>query len=94
MAVTDWAAPRKIDGGLSGRLAHAKFVVLIDEDFLLQEANGLPIQQSPRVIERVTETIPNQSCMNVAAARSDSALPHNIISHYQHGAYLHVFIEP
>jgi hypothetical protein len=94
LAVTDWAAPKTIDGGMSQRLAQAKFVVLIDEDFLLQETNGLPIQQSPRVIERVTEAIANHSCMDVVAARSDPALPHRIISHYQSHGYLHVFIQP
>jgi hypothetical protein len=94
MAVTDWASPGTIDGGMSGRLGQAKFVVLMDEDFLLQEANGLPIGKSPRVIERVTETIVRQSGMKVAAARSDSTLPHNIISHYNDDGYLHVYIEP
>jgi len=94
LAVTDWAATRRIDSGMSFRLSQAKFVVLIDEEFALHESNGLPIQQSPRIIERVTETIATRSCMEVTAARADPTLSHSIISHYQSNAYLHVFIEP
>ena len=94
LAVTDWAAARRVDGGMSRRLSQAKFVVLIDEEFLLQESSGLPIQQSPRIIERVTEAIATRSCMEVTAARADPSLPQRIVSHYQANAYLHVFIEP
>ncbi len=93
MAVTDWTAAHRIDSHLSGRLAHARFTVLLDEEFLL-EANGLPIQRAGRQIESVTERIASTECVEVSSARLDPALPAHIINHYNTGGYLHVFIEP
>lgn len=94
MAVTDWTAAQTIECGMSGRLAAAKFVVLIDEDFALQDAAGLPVQLSRRLIEAVTENIGVNRCLDVASARSDPSLPYEVISHYNRDGYLHVFIHP
>jgi hypothetical protein len=93
MAVTDWADRGQIDCTMSGRLANARFTVLLDEDFLLEE-NGLPIRSAERRIERVTETILNHSCLEVGSARLDPRLPQHVVMHYTSGAYLHVFIKP
>jgi len=93
MAVTDWKGRRQIDSKMSKRFAQARFVVLIDEDFAL-ETGGLPIQTSPRLIERVTQAISFHQAMEVAAARVDPNLPAEVIRHYQLGGYVHVFIRP
>jgi hypothetical protein len=93
MAVTDWKRRWQIDSKMSKRLARARFVVLIDEDFAL-EKDGLPIQTSPRLIERVTQGITMHSPIEVAAARVDPNLPGEVIRYYQNGGYLHVYIRP
>ncbi len=92
MAVTDWANG-KIDSGMSTRLARARFTVLIDEDFALEE-NGLPIQKAERRIEKITEKIPLHQPLEVAAARSDPNLAAKVISLYKNQGYLHVYINP
>jgi hypothetical protein len=96
MAVSDWAdlaGVRRIDSQMSARLAHARFTVLLDEDFVLEQS-GLPVQKAGRQIESVTERIRNTQCVEVSSARRDSALPAQIVKHYQAGGYLHVFINP
>jgi hypothetical protein len=93
MAVTDWIVGRRIDSHMSVRLRNARFTVLLDEDFLLEE-NGLPIQRAERQIEKATETIPNNECVEIGCARSDATLPTRVIRHYVNGGYMHLFIEP
>lgn len=93
MAVTDWTSAGAIATGMSGRLDSARFVVLIDEEFDL-EHNGLPIQRAERKIEKVTEKITPQSCVEIPAARMDPNFPREIIQHYMQGGYLHVYIKP
>jgi hypothetical protein len=96
MAVTDWTKPaikQGIESGISAIFNQAKFTVLLDEDFIL-ENNGLPITKSPRQIEQVTQLIINQTAMNVGRARIDPTLPAQVISIFKGGGYLHVFIEP
>jgi hypothetical protein len=93
MAVTDWTLDGKIDGYMSNRLANARFTVLLDEDFVLED-NGLPIESAERQIERVTETILNNECVEIGNARMDATLPSRVIQHYLGNGYLHLFIEP
>ncbi len=96
MAVTDWAADATIETAMSQRLRNARFTVLLDEDFRLQD-QGLPIQVAERQIERVTERLhrrnPN-SPANVSHVRGDPNLPQTIAGIYRGGGYLHVYIEP
>lgn len=96
MAVTDWTARRTIEHRMSRRLCNARFTVLIDEDFRLQD-QGLPIQLAERQIERVTERLharsPNPPA-NVRQVRGDPNLARQIADVYQQGGYLHIFIEP
>ncbi len=93
MAVTDWAKNGSIETGMSQRLSNARFVILIDEDFVLED-RGLPVQVSHRQIERVTETIANHQPVMVSKARKDPSLPKSILKMYQQQGYLHVYIEP
>jgi hypothetical protein len=93
MAVTDWTSDGKIDAFMSDRLGKARFTVLLDEDFVLEE-NGLPVERAERQIEKATETILNHQPMDVGAARGDPALPTTVIQHYVNGSYLHLFIRP
>lgn len=96
MAVTDWTPSGIIETSMSQRLCNARFTVLIDEDFHLQD-QGLPIQVAERQIERVTERLhartPNAPA-NVRQVRGDPSLPQQIVSIYRQGGYLHVYIEP
>lgn len=96
MAVTDWTSSGIIQNGMSQRLRNARFTVLIDEDFRLQD-QGLPIQVAERQIERITARLhagtPNPPA-NVHQVRDDPSLPGKIASIYQGGGYLHVYIEP
>jgi hypothetical protein len=93
MAVTDWNADGTIDSYMSDRLGNARFTVLIDEDFVLED-NGLPIERAKRQIEGVTELISGPSCMKISAARSAASLPTQVIQNYHSGGYLHLYIEP
>ncbi len=96
MAVTDWTPSRTIDNNMSYRLRNARFTVLIDEDFRLQD-QGLPIQIAERQIERVTERFQAQqpnNPENVRQVRGDPRLPNRIARIYQTGGYLHIYIEP
>jgi hypothetical protein len=93
MAVTDWTAGRRIDSHMSARLRNARFTVLLDEDFVLEES-GLPIQRAERQIEKATETITTNECVEIGSARGDAKLPAKVIQHYVNGGYLHLFIEP
>jgi len=93
MAVTDWTPDGKIDGYMSARLRNARFTVLLDEDFVLEE-NGLPIERAERQIERATEKILKNECIEIGSARSDATLPSRVILYYLNGGYLHLFIEP
>ena len=63
------------------------------EDFAL-ESGGLPIRTSPRLIERVTQSISFHRAIEVATARVDPNLPSEVIRHYKRGGYLHVYIRP
>jgi hypothetical protein len=96
MAVTDWTTSRTIEHGMSQRLCNARFTVLIDEDFRLQD-QGLPIEIAERQIERVTERLhanaPNNPA-NVRQVRGTPGLSQQIVNVYQRGGYLHVYIEP
>jgi hypothetical protein len=96
MAVTDWAANGIIETSMSQRLCKARFTVLIDEDFRLQD-QGLPIQIAERQIERVTERLQNQihnQPANVRHVRGNPSLSQDIARIYHNGGYLHVYIEP
>jgi len=93
MAVTDWNARHRIRTTMSDRLSRARFTVLLDEDFDLEDG-GLPIQVAPRKIERVTATFPMKNCIEVSSARRDPTLPQTIVQHYTSNGYLHVFIHP
>jgi hypothetical protein len=97
MAVTDWTSnrksDRKIDAHMSGRLNQARFTVLLDEDFFL-ENNGLPIEKAERQIEKATEKILTHECIEIGSARLDARLPTRVIQHYSNGSYLHLFIKP
>ncbi len=96
MAVTDWNPNGTIDHGMSRRLGNARFTVLIDEDFRLQD-QGLPIRVGERQIEKITERLhastPNQPA-NVRQVRGNPGLPAEIAKIYKGGGYLHVYIEP
>lgn len=94
MAVSDWVGGDQLDTKFSGRLAEARFTVLLDEDFLLGEPNGLPVQRALRRIEGVTETFSAHHGLEVIQARADATLPKQIIHHYQNDSYLHVYIKP
>jgi hypothetical protein len=93
MAVTDWTTNNSIDPGMSNRLRNARFTVLIDEEFALEE-NGLPIMRAERQIEKFTQMIVAQSCMEVGRGRLDPNLAAAVINHYQVGGYLHLYIKP
>jgi len=93
MAVTDWTNDRKISGFMSDRLGKARFTVLLDEDFILED-NGLPIETAERRIEKATETILLKTCLQIGSARTDTSLPSTVIQHYRAGGYLHLYIEP
>ncbi len=93
MAVTDWAAGNAIETQFSSRLSKARFTVLIDEDFSLEE-NGLPIQKAARQIEQVTQNITTHACVEVGIARTNPNLNSDILQQFQSGGYLHVFIKP
>jgi hypothetical protein len=96
MAVTDWTSRDTIETSMSQRLSNARFTVLIDEDFHLQD-QGLPIQVAERQIEKITQRLharkPNKP-VNVCIGRGDPMLPHEIANIYNGGGYLHVYIEP
>ena len=96
MAVTDWTTGGTIESGMSQRLGNARFTVLIDEDFRLED-QGLPIQVASRQIERATQIMhrntPNYP-QEVSNARRDPQLPKKISNIYTGGGYLHVYIEP
>jgi hypothetical protein len=96
MAVSDWTPAGFLDNSMSQRLCNARFTVLLDEDFLLQD-QGLPIQVAERQIERITERLharrPNNPA-NVCQVRGTSGLPSQIANIYANGGYLHVYIEP
>ena len=93
MAVTDWTQDGRIDSNMSARLGTARFTVLIDKDFALED-NGLPIERAERQIERVTENISVRNCLEISAARLDPSLPTEVIQHYLNGGYVHLYIEP
>jgi hypothetical protein len=93
MAVTDWTPYGKVDSSMSNRLGNARFTVLIDEDFVLED-NDLPIRRAARQIENVTEMIPKNGCVDIGSARLDSSLPPKVIQYYSNGGYLHLFIKP
>lgn len=93
MAVTDWTPAGKIDTQLSNRLGSARFTVLLDEDFALQD-EGLPIRVASRQIEGITELITNHQCINVDAARTNPRLPTEIVRLFNSDGYLHVYIVP
>ncbi|MBB5341467.1 hypothetical protein [Tunturiibacter gelidoferens] len=96
MAVTDWTRPAMrggIESGMSTIFSKARFTVLLDEDFALED-RGLPVNKATRQIEKVTQSIVNQMGMNVGRARFDPNLPSQVINVFRSGGYLHVFIEP
>ena len=96
MAVTDWrnsATKEGIESGMSTIFSRARFTVLLDEDFVLED-RGLPINRAPRQIEQVTEVIVPQTGMPVGRARVDPSLPQQVINVFQSGGYLHVFVTP
>lgn len=99
MAVTDWTAnpdraKRKITTGESACFSNSRFTVLIDEDFALLEASGLPIQKARRRIEQVTSKIPKAIAVEVGAARSYRLLPTVVKRAYDNDEYLHIYIKP
>jgi hypothetical protein len=96
MAVTDWAKPSTkegIESSMSKIFAQARFTVLVDEEFALED-RGLPIEKAPRQIEQVTQAMPRKVGLNVSRARVDPTLPAQVIGVYNSGGYVHIFIEP
>ena len=94
MAVTDWAPNSALETTFSERLSKARFVVLIDEDFVIAD-QGIPVQTAARQIESVTENLIYLQPVEVSLARKDPNLPGRISKIYQSGqGYLHVFIKP
>jgi len=96
LAVTDWTnsvSKEGIESGMSAIFSKARFTVLLDEDFAMED-RGLPINKAPRQIEKVTQAIANRVGMNVGRARVDPNLPSHVINVFTSGGYLHVYIEP
>jgi hypothetical protein len=99
MAVTDWNifdGRKVISSSFSDRFNQARFTVLLDEEFKL-ENNGLPIQRGLRQIEKVTELIHRANPVRpigVSAARVNPALAQSIVNAYNSNGYLHVYIDP
>ena len=93
MAVTDWTVQGRIDANMSDRLSHARFTVLLDEDFVLEE-NGLPIRRAERQIEKATENILTKTGCPIPAARTHPGIPAMVIQYYRNRGYLHLYIEP
>lgn len=93
MAVTEWENDR-ITTGPSKRFARARFTVLIDEDFILDDLNKLPVRLAERLIEKITMRIHPNRAYPVSWARIDPALHREIIDRYTNGGYLHIYIEP
>jgi hypothetical protein len=94
MLVTDWTAKGEIDPEYSHRLGNARFTVLIDEEFDLEDSGGLPIQIATRKIERTTLGFLSNQGMPVSMARRSPGLAQDIVTQFTRGGYLHVFIEP
>ncbi len=97
MAVTDWSSSGRIDPDFSTRFSQARFSVLIDEDFQLQDKGGLPVGKACRQIESATEVMHRRkplSPLGVTSARHHPGLPIDIATAYNSGGYVHVFIEP
>jgi hypothetical protein len=96
MAVTDWkdGSDDELESEFSARLAHARFTVLMDEDFDLVDAGDLPIRIAPRKIEPTTLGFGAPMCMGVSAARVDTQLSSVIAHQYRSASYLHVYVEP
>ena len=92
-ATTAWR-DNDIATTFSGRLAQARFTVLIDEEFDLVTTGGLPIQVAPRKIEGTTLGFPTSACFPVSRARSDPKLGAAIAGQYRSGSYLHIYVEP
>lgn len=92
MAVTDWGRSG-IDCSLSNRLNQARFTVLVDEEFDLEDET-LPIRLAPRKIEAATELLRPHVNVTITRALSNTSLPAMIASSYHNGGYMHVFIEP
>ncbi len=93
MAVSDWTRDGTLESGMSSRLNKARFTVLIDEDFLLED-QGLPIRVAARQIERITENISPNKCIEISDARRNMRLSTQIVNYYNSNGYLHLFIKP
>jgi hypothetical protein len=93
MAVTDCNPDGSIDATMSRRFGRARFTVLIDEEFELEE-NGLPVQRAARQIERITEKILQRESLEISVARTDPNLPRNVVDFYENSGYLHLYIDP
>ncbi len=95
MAVTDWVTPqrRRIERGPSQTFSHARFTVLVDEEFGLTD-DGLPVRSSPRMIEAVTEQIAPQLGRQISVARTSASLPNDIAHQYHSDGYVHLWIAP
>ena len=94
MLVTDWRPKNRISTKFSQRLRQARFTVLIDEEFDLVSASGLPIQIAPRKIEKTTVTFSSQVALPISRARVDPNLGATIAKFYSTGGYLHIYVEP
>jgi hypothetical protein len=94
MAVSDWERPKELETRFSQRLANARFTVLIDEEFDLQDSGGLPIHTSRRMIEGTTRRYTSNQCLPVSRARKDPTLGFEIARQYRSNGYLHIYVEP
>lgn len=97
LAVTDWTSGGEIDLTFSNRFSSARFSVLVDEDFQLQDDGGLPVRKAFRQIECATEIMHRRVKLNplgVTTARRNPGLPNDIALAYNSGGYVHVYIEP
>lgn len=108
MAVSDWithpalkeptgeSESRGLDTGFSRRLGHARFTVLVDEDFDLS-ADSLPVSIAPRLIEPFTNPFVRAGQargQGIMSARRSRRLPADIADAYHHGSYVHLYLEP
>jgi hypothetical protein len=89
MAVTDWAGlpgVRRIGSQMSARLAHARFTVLLDEDFVLEQS-GLLCRRPADKSKASPSVSGTPNAFEVSSARRDPALTVRIVKHYQESRY-------
>lgn len=95
LLVTDWTSAGGIDSGFSARLRNAKFTILVDEEFDLLDAGGLPTRSADRKLEAATLARSSNHGVSVADARADlPRLSSAIVNQYFLDGFVHVWIAP